>query len=510
MTTPLSSLERLWHISPADVWAQLAPLLTPDAGSPLLFNSGLFLFVFTAFYLVYAALSHRRHTAVRLLYVTAFSYWLYYRNAGSYCLLLALITVGVFLAVLAMDRCQSQGARRVWLVVCVVALLGGLAYFKYTNFFLTGVLPLLTGRAGEAVDLIVPLGISFYTFQTLSYVIDVYRRQMPATRSLLDFAFFASFFPTLLSGPILRARDFLPQLRQRLEVTREMFGSGLWMIVMGLFKKCVISDYIGENFVNRVLDNPSLYTGLENLAGLYGYTLKIYCDFSGYSDMAMGLALWMGLRIPENFHAPYKACSITDFWRRWHMSLSFWLRDYLYISLGGNRCKAWRMYLNQLLTMLLGGLWHGASWNFVVWGGVHGVALCTHKLWRKLRHHDKGYEPHGWHRLCAIVLTFHVVAFCWAFFANPTFDGTLTMLGKIFTDFHAELLPQFLAGYPTVAALILLGYMLHFLPTAWNEGTRRLVCRAPLPAQLLLMAAIILLVMQVLGSEVQPFIYLQF
>ena len=510
MISPLSSIERLWHTAPADAWAELVPLLAPDAGRPLLFHTGLFLFVFTAFYVVYAALSQQRHTVLRLLYVTAFSYWLYYRNAGAYCLVLALLTLVIFLAVLAMDRCQRRGARRAWLVVCVVALLGMLGYFKYTNFFLTAVLPLLTGQAGEVIDLCVPLGISFYTFQTLSYVVDVYRRQMPATHSLLDFAFFVSFFPTLLSGPILRARTFLPQLRQPLQVTRDMFGAGLWMIVMGLFKKCVLSDYIGMNFVNRIFEAPDLYTGMEALIGVYGYTLKIYCDFSGYSDMAIGLALWMGLRISENFRAPYKAYSVTEFWRRWHISLSLWLRDYLYIPLGGNRCKAWRMHLNQLLTMLLGGLWHGASWNFVIWGGLHGVALCVHKLWRKGLHRAKGYEPRGLRRVCATVLTFHVVAFCWVFFAAPTLPVALTLLSRIALDFHGELLPRFLAGYPTVAGLILLGYILHFLPSSWNDRMRRAIGRAPLLAQLLLMGATILLVMQVLGSEVQPFIYLQF
>lgn len=509
-TLLLTSLERLWHTAPADLWERLLPLLGYDPAQPLLFNSALFLFALALFYIGYALLTHRRHTALRLLYVTLFSYWMYYRNAGPYILLLALLTIAVYLLAIGMDRQQRQGPRRAWLVVCVLLLLGGLAYFKYTAFFLTSILPLFTGQAHEGVDLLVPLGISFYTFQTLSYVVDVYRRQMPATRRLLDFAFFVSFFPTLLSGPILRARTFLPQLRARVEVTREMFGAGLWMLFTGLFKKCVLSDYIGENFVNRVFDNPALYTGIENLAALYGYTLKIYCDFSGYSDMAIGLALWMGLSIPDNFRAPYKSYSITDFWRRWHISLSFWLRDYLYIPLGGNRCKAWRMYANQMITMLLGGLWHGASWNFLVWGGAHGLALCVHKTWRRLLHRDKHYEPRGLRRFCATLLTFHVVALCWLFFANSTFQASITMLSKIGTELHPELLPQFLAGYPAVVSLIVLGYVLHFLPTSWNDGTRCLICRAPFLVQLLLMAIAILLVMQVMGSDVQPFIYLQF
>ncbi len=396
-----------------------------------------------------------------------------------------------------------------WLILAVTYMLLQLAFFKYTAFLLSSVLPAF-GAEVPKFDIFVPLGISFFTFQSLSYIIDVYRGQMRATRNLLDFTFFVSFFPTLLSGPILRARTFLPQLRQPLSVTREMFGTGLWFIMMGLFKKAVISDYIGENFVNRIFDDPSLYTGLENLFGVYGYALKLYCDFSGYSDIAIGIALWMGLKIPENFRAPYKADSITDFWRRWHISLSTWLRDYLYISLGGNRCGRLRMYFNQFLTMVLGGLWHGASWNFVIWGGIHGLALCLHKWWRQLLGHGKEYQSTGWLRFGAIVLTFHVVCICWLFFANTSFDNSQIMLSKIFSEFHGELLFQFLAGYPAVMSLIALGFVLHYLPSNWNTATCQLICRQSLPVQLLLFLLLIILVIQVRGSEVQPFIYLQF
>ena len=242
----------------------------------------------------------------------------------------------------------------------------------------------------------------------------------------------------------------------------------------------------------------------------YGYALKLYCDFSGYSDIAIGIALWLGFSIPANFRAPYKSDSITDFWRRWHISLSSWLRDYLYISLGGNRCSRWRMYFNQFMTMLLGGLWHGASWNFVVWGSVHGVALCLHKAWRNLLGHDKHYVSRGWRRLAAVVLTFHLVCFCWLFFANATFEASGVMLGKIFTEFHGELFGQFVEGYPAVMALMAAGFVLHFLPSRWNEGAGRLVARMPLAVQALLLVVLVFIVAQVRDSEVQPFIYLQF
>ncbi len=492
-----------------EILSNILGQLSYNPTQPLLFNSGLFLFLFAGFYFLYTFLSGQRTKSVRLLYVVAFSFYFYYKNAGGYCALLGIITLVNFTAALLMDRCTTKRWRRFWLTLTVGYMLLQLAYFKYTAFLLSTLSPLF-GAEVPGFDIFVPLGISFFTFQSLSYIIDVYRKDMRATPLLLDFAFFVSFFPTLLSGPILRARTFLPQLRQPLTVTRAMFGMGLWCIMVGLFKKAIISDYIGENFVNRIFDNPSLYTGLENLIGVYGYALKLYCDFSGYSDIAIGIALWMGLKIPDNFRAPYKADSITDFWRRWHISLSNWLRDYLYISLGGNRCSRLRMYLNQFLTMLLGGLWHGASWNFVVWGAIHGAALCVHKAWRQFLGHGKDYHSRGLLRLGAVIVTFHVVCFCWLFFANATFDNSVTMITKILTEFHGDLFPQFLEGYPAVSTLILLGYTLHFLPTSWNALTSNALTRLRLSIQLAIFVLLILLIVQVRGSEVQPFIYLQF
>lgn len=441
----------MWNID----LERLSEIFFYDPSQPLLFNTGLFLFLFLGFLALYSLLSGRRATSVRLLYLTAFSYYFYYKNAGEYCSLLAIVTIVNYLAAIGIERFKSAKAKRSMVVVSVVFMLSQLAYFKYTNFALSTILPFL-GEEFQPLDIFLPAGISFFTFQSMSYIIDVYRGKMKATHNIIDFAFFVSFFPTLLAGPILRAKDFLPQVHKPVNVTREMFGMGLWFIVMGLFKKAIISDYIGENFVNRIFEAPELYTGIENLFGVYGYALKLYCDFSGYSDMAIGIALWLGFTIPANFRSPYKSESITDFWRRWHISLSSWLRDYLYISLGGNRKGKVRMYVNLFITMLLGGLWHGASLNFIVWGGVHGAALCMHKFFRKLIGHDKTYHSRGIKRFFAVILTFHIVCFCWLFFANPSFDSSLMMLDKIFNEFHLEVLPQFLAGYPAVTALIVL------------------------------------------------------
>ena len=477
---------------------------------PLLFNTGFFLFFFLVFIAGYTLLSSRYTTALRLLYVTAFSYYFYYKNAGAWCMLLALITLVNFFAAIQMDKTNDERLRKRWLLFALVFMLGQLAVFKYTNFVLgslssVGILPLRT-----SLDMPLLIGISFFTFQSMSYIIDVYRRQMKATRSLTDFAFFVSFFPTLLAGPILRARTFLPQLRQPAIVTHQMMGVGTWFIVMGLFKKCIISDYISQNFVARIFDNPALYSGLENLLGVYGYALQLYCDFSGYSDMAIGLALWMGFHIPANFLTPYKSDSITDFWRRWHISLSTWLRDYLYISLGGNRCSRMRMYFNQFMTMLVGGLWHGASWNFIIWGCVHGIALCFHKAYQRLLGHDKTYHPTGLRRLLAVVLTFHVVCFSWLFFAGSSFDSSATMLTQIFTSFSPQLFTQFVEGYPIVSALMLLGFVLHFLPSSWSRKIEDIMGRMPSIVLALMLLLMIIWVIQIRGSEIQPFIYFKF
>ena len=475
--------------------------------SPLLFNTGLFIFFFLTFIAGYTLLSSRRTAPLRLLYVTAFSYYFYYKNAGAWCMLLAVITLVNFFCAIGMERSGSQQARKRWMWTAVGFMLAQLAFFKYTNWVLSTLAGFTLLPADTQLDLPMLIGISFFTFQSMSYIIDVYRRQMPATRSLTDFAFFVSFFPTLLAGPILRARTFLPQLRQPIHITHQMMGSGTWFIIMGLFKKCIISDYISQNFVSRIFDNPALYSGLENLLGVYGYALQLYCDFSGYSDMAIGIALWMGFSLPPNFRAPYKSDSITDFWRRWHISLSSWLRDYLYISMGGNRCSRWRMYFNQFMTMLLGGLWHGASWNFVIWGSVHGVALCLHKAWQQLLGHDKHYHPTGLRRVLAVVLTFHLVCFSWLFFAGSSFESSAAMLTQIFTNFQPQLITQFVAGYPEVTALMTLGFVLHFLPTRLNERTEALMGRTPSILLAVLLALTIIWAIQVKGSEIQPFIY---
>ena len=486
---------------------RLCDVLTYDAQQPMIFSSGLFLFLFLGFSLVYLCL--RKTTTLRLLFVVLFSYYFYYKSSGTYFVLLGVVTLSDFCLARLMEHARTKAGRRALLVTSLAINLGLLCYFKYTNFFYEMLAPLWGGEF-HALDIFLPVGISFFTFQSLSYTLDVYRGELKALRNPLDYAFFVSFFPQLVAGPIVRARDFIPQIRRPVIVTPEMFGRGVYFIAAGLFKKAILSDYISVNFVERVFENPGLYSGIENLFGVYGYALQIYCDFSGYSDMAIGLALLLGFHFPLNFRSPYKASSITDFWHRWHISLSTWLRDYLYISLGGNRKGKLRTYVNLFLTMLLGGLWHGASWNFVFWGAVHGIALALHKFFRSLLGRDKRYESRGWRRVGGIVLTFHLVCFCWIFFRNSTFEASWTMIHQITTNFQPQLFLQLVDGYRAVFILMAIGFVLHFLPDRWETACQRGVVRLPLAGQALLLLIVIYAVIQVKTSDIQPFIYFQF
>ena len=490
-----------------DILQRLFHLLSYNSAEPMFFSSGVFLWLFAAFIAIYVAL--RSHDTARIIFVTCFSYYFYYKSSGFYFFLLAVVTVSDFIIARTMQQVDRKGLRKLLVALSLAINLGLLCYFKYNNFF-GEVWASAMGLHFDALDIFLPVGISFFTFQSLSYTIDVYRRRIEPLHSLLDYAFYVSFFPQLVAGPIVRAKDFIPQIRQPLCVTHAMMGEGVWLIATGLFKKVVISDYISINFVERIFADPSLYSGLENLLGVYGYTMQIYCDFSGYSDMAIGIALLLGFRFNINFDSPYKSASITEFWRRWHISLSSWLKDYLYISLGGNRKGRVRQYLNLIITMFLGGLWHGASWNFVVWGMLHGIALAVHKMWITLTGSRVGDRGAWWRQTLNVIITFHFVCFCWIFFRNADFTNSATMLTQITCSFHGELLPQLLAGYWKVFALIALGYLLHFTPARLEQQAKAVMARAPFWAYVAVMVAAIYLAIQMRSTEIQPFIYFQF
>ena len=491
-----------------DIVTQLCSLLRYDAAAPMLFNSGLFLWLFLIFTVVYASLQYR--TTARLLFVTLFSYYFYYKSSGVYFVLLAVVSTADFVLARAISHTTLKWKRRLWVTLSLGLNLGLLGYFKYTNFLGESFAALL-GGSFQPADIFLPVGISFFTFQSLSYTLDVYRGQIQPLSRPLDYFFYVSFFPQLVAGPIVRARDFIPQIRRPLVLSSTMMGEAVVLIAGGLVKKAIISDYISTNFVDRVFDNPLLYSGVENLTAIYGYALQIYCDFSGYSDMAIGIALLLGFRFPDNFRSPYKSTSVTDFWRRWHISLSSWLRDYLYISLGGNRLGKVRQYINLMLTMLLGGLWHGASWNFVLWGGMHGAALAIHKWWMGVTHQVRGGTAlSGWRRVAAILVTFHFVCVTWVFFRSSTLETCWNMFGQIGSNFNLSILPQLLSGYAPAMVLIALGYLLHFTPHSWARRVQASMALQPLWVKALLLIVVAYIVIQVKGSDVQPFIYFQF
>lgn len=478
-----------------------------DSKEPLIFNSGFFLFLFLGFLGIYVLLQKTHRP--KLIFVTLFSLYFYYKSSGLYFLLLLVTTVVDFSLASILYRTTAPWKRSSLLAVSLMVNLGMLGYFKYTNFF-HEMLSQAAGLTYQPFDIFLPVGISFFTFQSLSYTIDVYRNKLKPVTHLLDYAFFVSFFPQLVAGPIVRAADFLPQLNRPTLVTKDMFGRGVFLICTGLVKKAIISNYISLNFVDRVFEAPTLYTGFENLMGIYGYALQIYCDFSGYSDMAIGIALLLGFHFNLNFNSPYQATNITEFWRRWHISLSTWLRDYLYISLGGNRKGKFRTYVNLLITMLLGGLWHGASWRFILWGGLHGLALAIHKAVDSLPFTIRSPLLRTMFSIGGVLITFHFVCFCWIFFRASSLELAGQMISQMADHFSPQVVWEFVNGYKGVVFLMVLGFTFHFLPPSSEQKAEAWVTRMPLPAKAFLLFIIIFLVIQTKSSEIQPFIYFQF
>jgi alginate O-acetyltransferase complex protein AlgI len=486
---------------------KLARQFVYDPQEPLLFNSGFFLLLFTAFLWLYIALSPTHRP--KMIYVILFSLYFYYKSSGGYFVLLLFATVVDFTLAKLIYSTKGKAMKKLFIVITLVINLGLLAYFKYTNFLFESFYG-LSGREFEPMDIFLPVGVSFFTFQSLSYTLDVYRGQLKPVDNIIDYAFFVSFFPQLVAGPIVRAADFLPQIYRPTIVSAEMFGRGVFLIGCGLFKKAVISDYISINFVDRVFDAPTLYSGLENLFAVYGYALQIYCDFSGYSDMAIGIALLLGFHFPLNFNSPYQSGNITEFWRRWHISLSTWLRDYLYISLGGNRKGKVRTYINQMITMLLGGLWHGASWRFIIWGALHGAALSIHKMFREWQGEEKAGPPSKLSALFNVFVTFHFICFCWIFFRASSMQAAGDMIGQILHQLNPQIFFDFISGYKAVVLLMAIGYGLHFMPARSETAFQKIVTDMPLALKAAWMVVIIMLMIQTKSAEIQPFIYFQF
>jgi len=475
-----------------------------DPEAPMLFNSGFFLLFFTIFIGIYALIYQNRW--VRVFYVVAFSFFFYYKSSGIYLLNLVLLIIVDYLIAHWLYKIKNPDGRQFVLWIAILFNLSFLIYFKYTNFFLENII-YISGGEFKKLDIFLPIGISFYTFQTISYLVDVSKREILPSKNIFDFAFYLSFFPQLVAGPIVRAVDFLPQIHKKIVFTKEEMGAGLFMVLKGLFKKAVIADYVGQ-YVTIVYSNPSGYSGFENLMAMYAYTLQIYCDFSGYSDMAIGLALIMGFQLPENFRSPYNSLSITEFWRRWHISLSFWLRDYIYIPLGGNRKGKFNQYLFLMATMLIGGLWHGSSWNFVIWGGMHGLGLVFHKLFSE--NIKRGTLAKFFPTPVSWFLTFHFVAFLWIFFRIPDFQTAWLSIFTIFTNFDFAYLAPFWDTRPLLVVLLIIGYLIHFIPERRKTQLSEKFIMMPFLVKTVIAIIIIQMVIQIQSENVQPFIYFQF
>ena len=484
-------------------FTHLLDQLKYNSQAPIIFSSGLFLYLFLFFFAVYLILY--KHQRSRIVYLTAFSIYFYYKSSGWFFLLLLLLTVSDFYIARYLVQASKPTVRKLLILLSLGLNLGMLAYFKYSNLIVGSILDLLN-QPFDPFAIFLPVGISFFTFQSLSYTLDIYRGKLKPLNNIVDYAFYLTFFPQMVAGPIVRAADFIPQIFKTPTLSRDDFGKAIFLIGSGLFKKAVVSDYISLNFVDRIFEAPALYTGFENLMGVYGYALQIYCDFSGYSDMAIGIALLLGYKLNINFDSPYQASSITDFWRRWHISLSSWLRDYLYISLGGNRKGKIRTYMNLLITMLLGGLWHGAALRFVIWGALHGFMLAIEKFAKSILK----IPQNGFTKILGIIFTFHFVCFSWIFFRAADMQTAGLILNQIFTAFHPEIIFEFMSAYSSVAFVMGIGFFIHFIPRKLKTYAQTLLIRSSFATKVVYLSLIIYLVIQTKSSEIQPFIYFQF
>jgi alginate O-acetyltransferase complex protein AlgI len=444
-------------------------------------------------------------------------------------LCLAVLFVGStadFFIGLALARSRRRGTRNALLLTSIVYYLGVLSVFKYWSFAADAVASLMAALGVHTsvphLRLVLPFGISFFTFETMSYTIDVWRGSIEPTRRYVDYLLFVCFFPHLVAGPIVRPAQMLPQLAAEPRTDAGMQARGIWRIAIGLGKKILIGDYLARALVDRVFETPERFTALEVLLGTYGYALQIYADFSGYSDVAIGSAALFGYELPENFSAPYIATNLQEFWRRWHITLSTWLRDYLYKPLGGSKGTAYKTYRNLLVTMVLGGLWHGASWTFVVWGALHGAALAATRMWQRARDRTVGVRSgqartvgvrssqasapgSGALRWVGVLATFHFVCAAWVFFRAPTLAHASLTFEQLFRGRWAM---DHVA--PNVALVIAAAGCLHVVPQTWDARARELFVRAPALVQGLALAAAATGLHLASRAGAAPFVYGQF
>ena len=611
-------------------------ILAFDENSPLIFTQFYFWAFFALVYALFALIMewhsvkdphhqsrNRLHT--RNIFLLVVSWFFYYKTSGLFLAILAFVTLSDWLIAQRIHHLRNTSDKtlkpRLWLTLSVMIDLGILAYFKYAYFF-TNMFNDLTGAHYTIVDqIILPVGISFYIFQVISYTSDVYCRRIQPVKNILDFGFYVSFFPQLVAGPIVRAEEFVLQLYKPFRLSRRMFGIAIFWILNGLAKKIIMSDYLAVNFIDRVFEHPLLFSGFENLFALFAYSLQVYADFSGYTDIAIGVALLMGFYLPMNFNSPYKSQTPQEFWRRWHMSLGRWLKTYLYIPLGGNRkisigtyimltvialvsagLTGWWLWimipfallvasmiivprvvkkenqlklffsnLNSFITQVLGGLWHGASWNFIIWGGINGIGMIVNKIWREMNWHVRfalmtltagglfyaDYSTHlpVWRlfavwagiiwigtfiryiyflfhgtdnlftkasgTIWAIIQTFVFITFTRLFFRSSSnldpatanevaWETAKNMVNQIGGAWNSAIIPDILWEYKWVVAMFAAGMIIHWLPTNWKRRYRLWFSAMPLWLMVIVVCVALIVIYQFKTADMQPFIYFQF
>jgi len=494
-----------------------------DKDHPLIFTRLWFWLFFGVIYAGYSILYKKEKP--RNAYLFFASIFFYYKTSGIFFLLLIFSIIVGFFTGKAINNSENKLNRKLFVALSISINLLVLVYYKYSGFF-TESFNYLFGIHLKPVDLlakwtnqfagthftidkiILPVGISFFTFQTISYTLDIYRKKIKPVTNIIDFGFYVSFFPQLVAGPIVRASEFVPQLYQKYNITKAEFGLAIFMILNGLLKKLVIADYIAVNFVDRVFSNPTTYGGFENLMALYGYSIQVYADFSGYTDVAIGVALLMGFRLPTNFNSPYKALHTGEFWKRWHISLSTWLKDYLYIPLGGNRKGKIRTNVNLMLTMLLGGLWHGASWQFVIWGGLNGIGLVIYKYWRKISPFAE--SKHWAVRFYAIFLTFNFITATRIWFRSESMSAANNIMHQITHAFNFSQIGEVILAYKNIFGLMLIAMIIHWLPVKIKSAYKQTFINFPQWAKAATVVLAVFIIWQARTADLQPFIYFQF
>ena len=539
---------------------------------PLIFTQLDFWLFFIFVMLVFSFLHKKLLT--RSIFLSVVSIFFYYKTSGIYVTLLIVSLFVNYFFGNGIAKTQKSISKNIQLAFAILFNILTLAYFKYAYFFTESFNNMFhtkfevvnqlsvwaNGFAGDGTfveKIILPVGISFFTFQSISYVVDIYRKDIEPVKNFFEYSFFVTFFPQLVAGPIVRAKDFIPQIRKPFTLSNEQFSWALILITKGLFKKIILADYIAVHFIDKIADAPQAYPGFVSILAMWGYSLQIYADFSGYTDIAIGLSCLMGFTLLPNFNSPYKAISVADFWRRWHKSLGSWFRDYLYIPLGGNKTGGLATYivsliififllfitqwyeliyvygglmtfyfifwfyfpsfknfihrdLNLLITMVVGGLWHGASENFVIWGAMNGIALIFYNYWKKISPYENSTTLIV--RFWRIFITFQFITFTRIWFRLEDSSAPLAMINHIWNhlDLKWDIVKLVFQTYSSVFWIITLGYFLHWMPQSWKDKGQDRFTKMNLGLKSIIIVICVFLMYQAISDTFKPFVYFQF